>query len=120
METLQDAYSHGDNLEEVTVDIDDDLAQFEDEEAILAKSGLYARVIPWVCGVHNNRLHNLPLLLCQCQGKGATMQVLLAMHLFPAAFHQVQTVFMLDVLEDFWSTNLDCKTAAPNFYAKLQ
>lgn len=113
-------HTGGKDGEDGAVDILEDLPDVGDEDDPPVKQGTYAGVLPWVRVVHRNGLHDMPLLLCGCQGQDEVLKDLLAMGLFSATFNNIHTVFILEVLNNFRTTNLDCKTAAHNYYAKLQ
>jgi hypothetical protein len=73
-----------------------------------------------LCIVDRSGVHDLPVHWCRCPGHISDDRQLFAMGLFPATFKFVKTAFTFHVLDDFRIENLECKTAALNFYSKLR
>jgi hypothetical protein len=68
-------------------------------------------------------VHRIPIVWCTCSATDTNRRRdldLLAIGLYPASFHRIQTVFTFDVLDDFLLQNLECKTSALNYYSKLR
>ena len=66
-------------------------------------------------GVHRLRIHP-----CHCVGAPSEDVQFLGMGLFPSTLRKIKTVFTFAVLDDFRMDNLECKTAALNYYNKLK
>ncbi|KAH9477652.1 hypothetical protein JR316_0009878 [Psilocybe cubensis] len=78
--------------------------------------------IPFKAIVHTSGVHYLPVQTCICRSvrlPSINLQYL-EMGLFAASFENIQTVFTVEVLEDFWMDNLECKMSAYQYYQKLQ
>uniref|UniRef100_A0A8H8CEU4 CxC2-like cysteine cluster KDZ transposase-associated domain-containing protein n=2 Tax=Psilocybe cubensis TaxID=181762 RepID=A0A8H8CEU4_PSICU len=78
--------------------------------------------IPFKAIVHTSGVHYLPVRTCTCRSvrlPSIDLQYL-EMGLFAASFENVQTVFTVEVLEDFRMDNLECKTSAYQYYQKLR
>ena len=82
--------------------------------------GSSAKAMTTVCFVNRSGVHHLPVRWCRCPGHDADDRQLFVMGLFPASFKRIKTAFTFQVLDDFRIDNLECKTAALNFYRKLK
>ena len=65
-------------------------------------------------------VHTIAMQPCVCLNKLPLHLQFLDMALFPASFQRVKTAFTFKVLDDFLMENLECKTAANNYYSKLK
>ncbi|KAI0257960.1 hypothetical protein BC834DRAFT_1036787, partial [Gloeopeniophorella convolvens] len=70
--------------------------------------------------VDTTGVHRLPVLHCICRSAKSYSMQLFDMGFLSATFHQIETVFSFAVLDDFLIDNLECKTTAQQFYAKLR
>ncbi|KAH9018684.1 hypothetical protein EDB85DRAFT_1873573 [Lactarius pseudohatsudake] len=70
--------------------------------------------------VDRGGIFDMEVVFCICSELDNTDEQLLQAGLFPATFKQIETLFTFSVLEDFLVDNLECKTTAQQFYAKLQ
>ncbi|KAH9011266.1 hypothetical protein EDB85DRAFT_1847414, partial [Lactarius pseudohatsudake] len=70
--------------------------------------------------VDQGGIFDMEVVFCICSELDNTDEQLLQAGLFPATFKQIETLFTFSVLEDFLVDNLECKTTAQQFYAKLQ
>src|SRR5467141_4130401 len=68
-----------------------------------------------VTGIHFSRI-----LYCRCPEAMAPHLQLVSTHLFPASIHTPSTVFTFRVLDDFLRDNVECGTAAMNYFSKLR
>jgi hypothetical protein len=63
----------------------------------------------------------MEVLFCGCRSSVMSQyEQLLRAGLFPATFKQIETLFTFSVLDNFLTDNLECKTAAQQYYSKLQ
>ena len=72
--------------------------------------------------IDRSGIFEMEIVFCICSDdhEDNRMECLLAMGLFPATFKSIRTVFTFTVLDDFLKDNLECKTTAQQYYAKLQ
>lgn len=82
--------------------------------------GVDAEGNPWLLIVHTSGVHYLRARYCQCSNHMDHHEQLLANHLYPASIKRPSTVFTFQVLDDFYLENLECKTAARNYFSKLR
>lgn len=75
---------------------------------------------PWLVFVHTTGVHYLPVQFCLCQSHPRHHIQLLQAGLYPATVKRPRTAFTFNVLDDFYLENLECKTAARNYYSKLK
>jgi len=72
--------------------------------------------------VDKSGVHRLKIIPCSCpdapKDKGRYVHYL-KMGLFPASLQNIKTVFTFGVLNDFQMDNLECKTAALNYWHKI-
>jgi CxC2 like cysteine cluster associated with KDZ transposases len=68
-----------------------------------------------VTGIHFSQIH-----YCQCPLAMAPHLQLLRASLFPATIHRPSTAFTFRVLDDFLWDNVECGTAAMNYFSKLR
>lgn len=101
----------------MTVD-DDETEQWEEHSQ--SQSMPCADHATLLCIVDRSGIHDLPVHWCRCAGHLNDDRQLFAMGLFPATFKLIKTAFTFHVLNDFRIENLECKTAALNFYNKLR
>ena len=69
--------------------------------------------------IHTNSIHHLPVHFCKCEGKSSEEIQLLHMGLFPSTYKDVQTVFTMELLDNYLLQNLECKTSTTHYYSKL-
>jgi len=72
--------------------------------------------------VDKSGVHRIRIIPCGCPNapKGNERYVhYLQMGLFPASLQNIKTVFTFGVLDDFRMDNLECKTAALNYWHKI-
>lgn len=65
-------------------------------------------------------IHHLPVVKCSCGQQNEEHVQYLELGLFPASYDLIKTVFTFSVLNDFRLCNLECKTSAYQYYAKLR
>jgi hypothetical protein len=70
--------------------------------------------------IDQSGIFEIETLFCICSKEDNKDQQLLQSGLFPATFKSIKTVFTCSVLDDFLKDNLECKTTAQQYYAKLQ
>ena len=72
--------------------------------------------------IDQSGIFEMETVFCICSDdlEDNRMEYLLEMGLFPATFKSIKTVFTFTVLDDFLKDNLECKTTAQQYYAKLQ
>ncbi|KAF8235161.1 hypothetical protein L208DRAFT_1011636, partial [Tricholoma matsutake] len=70
--------------------------------------------------VNISGVHNMWIKWCNCPNAQAKQEShLLQMHLFPASYKNIKTLFTFKVLDDARLSNLECKTITYQYYAKL-
>jgi hypothetical protein len=106
---------------------DDD---WEDED--LRSDGHLPRLFPrpppsdgfgnkFITVVHSNGFHSLPIVWCHCPGSDCDRDLqLLDLHLYPASYKNVKTVFTFSCLDDHRCENLECKSSHYQYYSKLR
>jgi hypothetical protein len=104
---------------------DDDEDKWEDDNLGFGHFGQTQSMpcadhVTMVCIVDRSGVHDLPVHWCRCPHHLSDDRQLFAMGLFPATFKLIKTAFTFHVLNDFRIENLECKTAALNFYNKLR
>jgi hypothetical protein len=66
-------------------------------------------------------VHRVWIKWCSCtNSKHEQEHHLLQMGLFPVSYKNIKTVFTFRALNDFWMSNLRCKTSVYQYYSKLQ
>jgi hypothetical protein len=71
--------------------------------------------------VDSSGVHHLPVVWCKCKDHEDRKDLqLLQMGYYPASYRSTRTVFTFSVLDEFIISNLECKTPAMSFYAKLR
>ncbi|KAF8956034.1 hypothetical protein BDZ97DRAFT_1672276, partial [Flammula alnicola] len=65
-------------------------------------------------------IHHLPVVKCGCHPEVEEQLQYIEMGLFPNTYDIIKTVFTMNVLNDFRLSNLECKTTAYQYYAKLR
>jgi hypothetical protein len=71
--------------------------------------------------VDSSGVHHLLVVWCKCKDYENRKDLqLLQMGYYPASFRSTWTVFTFAVLDEFLVSNLECKTPAMSFYAKLR
>lgn len=75
---------------------------------------------PWLLIIHTTGVHYLSAKFCQCPGHDEYYMQLLGRSLYPATQRRPRTAFTFQLLDDFYIENLECKTAARNYYSKLR
>ncbi|KAH9481966.1 hypothetical protein JR316_0006496 [Psilocybe cubensis] len=70
--------------------------------------------------IHTNGIHNIPLVVCSCQGADHIPSDLIATHLWPTSFKRIRTLFTAHVLDQFWLCNLEMNASAYQFYHLLR
>ena len=77
---------------------------------------------PFVTVVHNNGFHVLPIVWCKCteqDDNGRELQ-LLDLHLYPASFLNIKTLFTFSCLDDHRYDYLECKSSHYQYHNKLR
>lgn len=74
----------------------------------------------WITVVHTTGVHHLAVQYCQCPGRSDRHLQLLESGLYPASVRKPKTVFTFQLLDDYYLENLECKTPARNYYAKIR
>ena len=103
LEDLPDEVLPRYNLPGETYNLLTDLLQLQDFPTHDALKNKYV----WV--IHTNGVHHMALLTCACQGADAVHADLAYSKLILASFTTYQTLFTVNVLDDFRLTNLECK-----------
>jgi hypothetical protein len=75
---------------------------------------------PFVLIVDSTGLLSLPVVFCSCSNADAADELLLDLELLPASYETIKTVFTFRCLDDYRSSNLECKTSAYQYYQKLR
>lgn len=75
---------------------------------------------PFVTIVDVSGIHHLPVIKCLCHPPDEDDLRYIEMGLFPASYDIIKTVFTMNVLNDFRLANLECKTSAYQYYARLR
>ena len=71
--------------------------------------------------VHSNGFHSLPVIWCNCAGHESDRDLeLLDIHLYPATFTDVNTVFTFSCLDDLRYESLECKSSHFQYHSKLR
>lgn len=83
-------------------------------------TGSSGKAVTFMCIVDRSGIHHLPIRWCRCPGHSPDDRQLFSMGLFPSTFKKIKTAFTFQVLDEFRIDNLECKTAAFNFYQKLK
>jgi hypothetical protein len=102
-------------------------ALFDDPNVFLdAGDGTRSRVYTAASGntmltiIDRSGVFEMEAVFCVCSKDANCDKLLLQIGLFPATFISIKTVFTFAVLDDFLKDNLECKTTAQQYYAKLQ
>ena len=90
--------------EELLLGMDDSPVLNRDGIIFVDQTGIYKRRVQW----------------CICPNAPPFHIQLLRMRFFPASLKRPLTAFTFDVLDQFNVEAMECKTAARNFYSKLQ
>lgn len=75
---------------------------------------------PYLTVVDTSGVHAIAFRWCQCANGASCDCQLFDLRFFPASFNNPKTVFTFNVLDEFYASNLECKTSARSFYSKLQ
>jgi hypothetical protein len=75
---------------------------------------------PFMLIVDSTGLLSLPVVFCSCPNSDAADELLLNLELLPASYESVKTAFTFRCLDDYRSSNLECKTSAYQYYQKLR
>lgn len=76
---------------------------------------------PFVTVVHSNGFHMLPFVWCNCPEHQNDRDLqLLDLHLYPASYDNIRTVFTFDCLDDHRYQYLECKVSHYQFHMKLR
>ena len=71
--------------------------------------------------VDSSGLISLPAIWCRCEAAECKPdEDLLDLQLFPVSYTKFKTVFTFRCLDDYWLSNLECKTTAYHYYQKLR
>jgi hypothetical protein len=71
--------------------------------------------------VHTNGFHALPVVWCACAGHLEDRDLqLLNMHLYPASYDRIKTVFTFSCLDDHRYEYLECKSSHYQYHNKLR
>ena len=70
--------------------------------------------------VDSTGLLSLPVILCSCSNATLANKLLLDLELLPASYGNVKTAFTFRCLDDYRSSNFECKTSAYQYYQKLR
>ena len=70
--------------------------------------------------IDSTALLSLPVVLCSCPNANPADELLLDLDLLPASYGHIRTAFTFSCLDDYWSSNLECKTSAYQYYQELQ
>ena len=65
-------------------------------------------------------IHRLPVQYCRCNEHKPDDEQMLELGFFPALFKRAKTFFTFRLLDDFRLDNLESKTSAYQYYAKLR
>jgi len=111
------------------VDLEDN-DEWEDEDDRPSKANL-ARFLPrppskdgagnpFVTVVHTNGFHSLPVVWCSCHDQEDRDLQLLDLHLYPASYNKIGTVFTFALLDDHRYEYLECKSSRYQYHNKLR
>lgn len=71
--------------------------------------------------IHTNGIHQIAVATCiSCRGTDNVHTDLAYCNLIPASFSKYETMFTVDVLDDFRLSNLECKVSAYQYFQKLR
>ena len=76
----------------------------------------------FVTVVHDNGFHSLPVVWCNCSAEGLESRdlQLLDLHLYPASYDNIKTVFSFACLDDHRYNYLECKSSHYQYHNKLR
>ena len=75
----------------------------------------------FVTVVHTNGFHSLPVVWCNCVEGGDSRDLqLLDLHLYPASYDNIKTVFTFSCLDDHRYDYLECKSSHYQYHNKLR
>lgn len=69
---------------------------------------------------HVNGIHEVKAHFCHCQGRQTNQEQLILSHFIPASWTKAQSVFTIEVLEDFHEDTLSSKKSAYDYVRKLR
>jgi hypothetical protein len=75
---------------------------------------------PYAVIVDISGIHHLTVQYCRCDGHKPDDEQMLELGFFPASFKRSRTFFTFRLLDDFRLDNLESKTSAYQYYAKLR
>ena len=75
---------------------------------------------PFVHIIHNNGIHQMPVVSCQCADQEEEDLAYIDLGYFPASFTKIRTTFTFGVLRAFRLANLECKSTAYQYYQMLR
>ena len=96
------------------IDIEFPIGDFPNYSSAQTIMGSYIRV------VHTNGIHNIAIIICECQGHDMLPKDLIASRLLPASFERIRTLFSQQLLDRFQLCNLELKSSAYHFYHFLK
>ena len=73
----------------------------------------------WMTIVNITGVHHLPVHFCSCPSAPPMFRQLLNMALYPVSHDRPRTAFTFRLLDDFDLDNLETKSSAQRYYAKL-
>jgi len=85
-----------------------------------AGAGSSVLPVPSLRVVHTNRIHNIPLVSCECHGEDNLPFNLMSARLLPTSFKRIKTLFTAQLLDFFRLSNLELKVSAYQFYQLLR
>jgi hypothetical protein len=103
-------------------DSDDDLNPLSDNGTIFGNGLPKLKGRDYHIVVDKSGVHRIRIIPCRCPNAPEDDEIYvhyLQMGLFPASLQKIKTVFTFGVLDDFRMDNLECKTAALNYWHKL-
>ena len=74
---------------------------------------------PFLLIIDSTGMLSLPVISCSCPTADAANELFLDLELFPASYESIKTAFTFCCLDNYRSSNLECKTSAYQYYQKL-
>lgn len=74
---------------------------------------------PWMIIVDITGVHHLPVHFCNCATAAPQHIQLLQLRMYPVSYDRPRTAFTFRILDDFNLDNLETKSSAQRYYAKI-
>ena len=75
---------------------------------------------PFLLIIDSTGLPSLPVISCSCPTADAADELFLDLELLPASYESIKTAFTFHCLDNYRTSNLECRTSAYQYYQKLQ